>query len=93
MLDIVITEIDTIARIIFVIVTTVTFAIALSTFFRFRSKKSALLTTGFAIFFIHGLISIPELFFPDYHVIFTDTLHLLLDAIAILFILAGTLKD
>jgi len=89
----IVTEIDTIARIIFVIVTTITFAIALLSYSRFRNKKTTLLTIGFALFFVHGLISIPELFLPGYDTMFTDTLHLLLDAIAILFILAGTLKD
>jgi hypothetical protein len=89
----IITGIDIIARIVFATVSTITFAIALLTYSRFRTKKMALLTTGFAIFCIHGLISIPELFLPNYDTMFTDTLHLFLDATAILVILAGTLKD
>ena len=82
-----------VARIIFVIVTTVTFSFSLISYRRYRTRKSLLVTIGFALFFVHGLISIPELFIPVYDVDFTDSIHLLLDAIAILIILIGTLKE
>jgi hypothetical protein len=82
-----------IARIAFIAVTTVTFSVALLTLSRLRNKKTILLTVGFGLFFAHGLISIPELFNRIYNLDFTDSWHLLLDAMAILFILIGTLKD
>jgi hypothetical protein len=82
-----------VARGVFVAVATITFAIALLTFSRHRNQKSALLTAGFGLFFVHGLISIPELLNPTYNIEFTDSWHLMLDAIAILLILIGTLKD
>jgi len=75
------------------VVTTVTFAVALLALSRIKSKKTLLLTTGFGLFFAHGLISVPELFNRTYNLDFTDSWHLLLDAIAILFILVGALKD
>lgn len=82
-----------ISRIVFVTVTTVIFGVALITFSRFRNKKTLLLTIGFGLFFVHGLISIPELFNQAYNTGFTENIHLLIDAVAILFLLLGTLKD
>lgn len=82
------------ARIVFVAVTTVTFAIALLTYRRVRTTKSLLITIGFTLFFVHGLISIPEIFNRTYNFDFTDSIHLLIDAVAVLFLLWGTLhKD
>jgi hypothetical protein len=82
-----------VARIAFVVVTTVTFVIALLAFLRLRNKKTALLMAGFGLFFAHGLLSIPELLSSPYNIDFTDSWHLLLDTVAILLILVGALKD
>jgi uncharacterized membrane protein YhfC len=83
----------TLSRVIFVIITTVVFAISLLTYKRLRNKKTLLLTVGFGLFFVHGLISIPEIFNQTYNLDFTDSLHLLIDAIALLIILLGVLQD
>lgn len=82
-----------IARIGFIVVTTVAFAIALLTFSRLKNQKSGLILAGFGLLFAHGLISIPELLNRSYNIEFTDSWHLLLDMIAILFILVGSLKE
>jgi hydrogenase/urease accessory protein HupE len=82
-----------ISRIVFVAVSTIIFGITLTTFSRFRTKKTLLLTIGFGLFFVHGIISIPELFNQAYNTEFTEDIHLLIDAVAILFLLLGTLKD
>lgn len=84
---------DIIAHIVFVVVTTVIFSMALLTYSRLRNKKTLLLTVGFGLFFVHGLISIPEIYNQAYNLGFTDSLHLLIDAVAILFILLGVLQD
>jgi hypothetical protein len=81
------------ARIVFIVVTSVIFSIALLTYSRLRNKKTLLLTIGFGLFFIHGLISIPELFIRIYNIDFTESMHLLIDAAALLFILLGVLKE
>lgn len=81
------------SRVIFVIVTTIVFAISLLTYKRLRNRKMQLLTIGFGLFFVHGIISIPEIFNQAYNIAFTDSLHLLIDAVAILFILIGILRD
>ena len=49
------------ARIVFIVVTTVIFSISLLTLVRLRNKK-LFTNSGFGLFFAHGLISIPELF-------------------------------
>jgi len=82
-----------VARLLFVAVATVTFVFASVAYSRVRTKKALLLTVGFGLFFVHGLTSIPELFNQAYNVAFTEDLHLLIDAVAILFLLLGTLKD
>jgi len=81
------------ARLIFIITTTVVFAFSLVSVWRLRSKKTLLLALGFGLFFVHGLLSIPEIFYNTYNIDFTESIHLLIDAIAVLFILMGILKD
>ncbi len=82
-----------VARVVFIIVATVVFAFSLLGFWRFRNKKTALLTLGFGLFFVHGLVSIPEILIRTYNLQFTDSSHLLIDAIALLLILFGVLQD
>ncbi len=81
------------SRIVFVVITSIVFAISLISYSRLPNRKSLLLLIGFALFFVHGLISIPEIFNQTYNRDFTDSLHLLIDAAAILLILIGVLKD
>jgi hypothetical protein len=89
----IITVIAAVARIAFVIVTTVIFSVALLSYSRLRTKKMLILAIGFGLFFVHGVISIPELFISGYNRDFTDSLHILIDSIALAFILFGALKD
>jgi hypothetical protein len=81
------------ARLIFSIVTIIVFAISFSAYLRFRSKKTLLLTAGFGLFLLHGIIAIPEIFNYEYDFGFTESIHLLIDAAALLLILLGVLKD
>lgn len=80
------------ARVVFIVVATVVFAFSLVTFFRFINKKTALLTLGFGLFFVHGLIAIPEILISTYNLQLTDSIHLLIDAVALLLILFGVLQ-
>ncbi len=82
-----------IGRTVFIIVTAIIFIIALLAYLRLRTRKSLLLTTGFGLFFAHGVLGVVELFVLVFNVDFTEGWHLLLDAVALTFILAGTLKD
>lgn len=81
---------DLIIRIGLVIATTILFAIVLSAYIRVRNRKLLYISIGFGIFFIHGLITIPELFI---NFTITENMHLLTHLVALAFILFGTLKD
>ena len=82
-------------RIGFLVATTTLFVIILLAYLRARSRKMLLITIGFGVFFIHGLITMPEIFSPDYHhvLIGGDIFHLLFDMTGLIFILLGTLKE
>ena len=89
----IITLLGIIARLVFTIVTTILFIIVLSAYLRLRSHRILLITIGFGLFFLHALISIPELINTAYNREFTDSLHLLMDSTGLVFILLGTLHD
>jgi len=82
-----------VSRIVFIVVATAIFAIALVTYSRLRNRKTLLLTVGFGLFFVHGLSAIPELFIASYDNVYTDSAHLLIDAVALLIILIAVLQD
>ncbi len=82
-----------VGRVVFLIVTTIIFVIALLAYLRLRNRKTLLLGVGFGLFFAHGLIGIAELLSSTFNYDFTEGWHLLLDAAALLVILIGTLKD
>jgi len=82
-----------VGRTVFIIVTAIIFIIALLAYLRLRTRKSLLLTTGVGLFFVHGVLGVVELFLLIFNHNFTEGWHLLLDAVALIFILVGTLKD
>jgi len=84
---------DVVVRIAFLVATTFLFGIVLLTYLRVRTNKMGLVTVGFAIAWVHSLITIPEFFIDVYDVALDENLHLLLFLIALIFILAGILKD
>jgi hypothetical protein len=50
-------------------------------------------TAGFAVLFIHALITIPELFNDTYQIAMSENVHLLIHLIALVLIAIGILKD
>ncbi len=82
-----------IARIAFVVTTSILFAVVLPAYLRFRSRRMLLITIGFGLFFLHGLISIPEIIDNVYDIEFTDSVHLLFEIAGLVFILLGTVHD
>jgi len=48
---------------------------------------------GFAIFFVHAIVSLPELVNEAYMIALDENVHLLVHLIALIFILFGILKD
>ena len=81
---------DIVVRVGLVLATTFLFGIVFLTYLRIKNRKMLLISAGFAVFFIHALITIPELF---YNFVITENTHLLIHLVALSFILVGTLKD
>ena len=81
---------DVVVRVGLFLATTSLFGIVFLTYLRIKNRKMLLISTGFAVFFVHALITIPELF---YNFEITENTHLLIHLAALSFILAGTLKD
>jgi len=80
-------------RIAYVVITSILFFVLFAAYIRFRNSRLLFITIGFGLFFIHGLLSIPEIISNTYDVYFTDSLHLLFDSVGLVFILLGTLQD
>jgi hypothetical protein len=69
------------------------FGIVFLSYWRTRTSKMLLISIGFAIFFVHALITIPELFSDAYMIAMSENLHLTIHLISLVFILLGILKD
>ncbi len=82
-----------IGRIVFLIVATTIFIIALLAYLRLRNKKTLLLSIGFGLFFTHAILAITELFVASFNAEFTTGYHLLIDSAALAFVLVGALRN
>jgi uncharacterized membrane protein YadS len=85
--------IDIIVRVSLVLATTILFGIVLMTYLRLKNRKMLLILTGFGIFFVHAIITIPELFNEAYDIALNENAHLFIHLIGLIFILLGILKD
>jgi hypothetical protein len=75
------------------IATSFLFGIVFLGYWRTRTSKMLLISLGFAVFFVHALITLPELFNDAYSIAMSENLHLLIHLIALVFILLGILKE
>jgi hypothetical protein len=80
---------DVILRISLVIATGFLFGIILLAYSRTRNTKLLLIATGFAVFFIHSLLYMPEIMISQ----FTENLHIAFNLIALVFIALGILRE
>lgn len=83
---------DVVIRIGLVMATAVLFSIIFAAYLRLRNRKLLLISVGFGVFFVHAIITIPELFFSNGYMIDENT-HLLTHLVGLFFILLGILKD
>jgi len=81
---------DLVVRVGLVLATTFLFGIVFLTYLRVRNRKLLFLSAGFGVFFIHAVITIPELF---YNFVINENTHLIIHLVALTIILFGTLKD
>jgi hypothetical protein len=84
---------DIVVRIGLTLATSFLFGAVFLGYWRTRSLKMLLVSMGFAVFFVHALITIPELFSDAYQIVMSENVHLLIHLIALLFIVVGILKD
>jgi peptidoglycan/LPS O-acetylase OafA/YrhL len=84
---------DIILRIGLTLATSFLFGIMLLGYWRTRNRKMLFVTAGFAVFFIHALITVPELFSDTYQVAMSENVHFLIHLIALVLIAIGILKD
>jgi len=84
---------DVVLRTGLTLATSFLFGIVFLGYWRTRTRKMLLISVGFAVFFAHALITIPELFSDAYQITMNENLHLLIHLIALVFILLGTLKE
>lgn len=84
--------IDVVVRVGLVIATAVLFSIIFAAYLRLRNRKLLFISVGFGVFFVHAILTIPELFFGIGYMIDENT-HLLIHLVGLFFILLGILKD
>jgi hypothetical protein len=84
---------EIVVRVGLTLATSFLFAVVFLSYWRTRSLKMLFVSTGFAVFFVHALITIPELFSDAYHIAMSEDVHLLIHLIALIFIVVGILKD
>jgi len=84
---------DIIVRFALTVATGFLFGIVFLSYWRTRTTKMLLISIGFAIFFVHALLYIPELFNNAYMIGMSENVHLTIHLVALVFILLGILKD
>ena len=85
--------VDVLLRISLVLATGFLTAIILLAFIRVKSTRLLFIASGFAVFFIHALLYMPELMLQKYTLQFTDNLHIAFNLIALLLITIGILRE
>lgn len=83
---------DIVIRAGLVVATAILFSIIFAAYLRLRNRKLLLISLGFGVFFIHAIITVPELFLGIGYNIDENT-HLLIHLVGLFFILVGILKD
>ena len=84
---------DIVLRVGLTLATTFLFVIMLLGYWRTRTRKMLFVTAGFAVFLVHALITIPELFSDTYQITMSENVHLLIHLIALVLMAIGILKD
>jgi hypothetical protein len=85
--------VDVVLRFGLFLATGLLFGIVFLSYWRTRTRKMLLISIGFAVFFVHALITIPELFSDAYQIAMSENVHLFIHLIALVFIVLGILKD
>jgi len=84
---------DIVLRVGLTLATSFLFGITFLGYWRTRTRKMLFVTVGFAVFLVHALITVPELFSDTYQLAMSENVHLLIHLIALVLIAIGILKD
>ncbi len=84
---------DVVLRVGLTLATSFLFGIMFLAYRRTRTRRMLFVAAGFAVFFVHALITLPELFSDAYLVAMSENVHLLIHLIALVLIAIGILKD
>jgi predicted transporter len=84
---------DIVIRVGLTLATSFLFGIMFLGYWRTRTRKMLFVTAGFAVFFVHALITVPELFSDTYQIAMSENVHLLIHLMALVLIAIGILKD
>lgn len=84
---------DALLRISLVLATGFLTGIILLAYIRVKSTRLLLISAGFAVFFIHALMYMPELMLQDLTLKLTDNLHIAFNLIALILITIGIMRD
>ena len=84
---------EIVLRVGLTLATSFLFGIMFLGYWRTRTRKMLFVTSGFAVFFVHALITVPELFSDTYQIAMSENVHLLIHLIALVLIAIGILKD
>jgi hypothetical protein len=84
---------DIILRIGLTLATGFLFGIVFLGYWRTRTSRMLLISIGFAVFFLHALITIPELFSDAYQIAMNENVHFFIHLVGLIFILLGILKE
>jgi len=84
---------DIVLRVGLTLATSFLFGIVFLSYRRTKTRRMLFVTAGFAVFLIHALLTIPELFSDTYQVALSENVHLLIHLLALVLIAMGILKD
>jgi len=84
---------EIVLRVGLTLATSFLFGIMFLGYWRTRTRKMLFVTSGFAVFFVHALITVPELFSDTYQIAMSENVHLLIHLISLVLIAIGILKD
>jgi hypothetical protein len=80
-------------RVGLVLATSFLFGVVFLAYLRLRSRKMLLISTGFGVFFLHAIVTLPELINDAYAIVVNEEYHLFIPLIGLIFIILGILKD
>ncbi len=84
---------DVVLRVGLTLATSFLFGIMFLAYRRTRTRRMLFVAAGFAVFFVHALITLPELFSDAYLVAMSENVHLLIHLIALVLVALGILRD